>query len=89
MEILLEQESNLTTLAALSSAIAVKSDNGHAVNISRHVQTDIAAIKASPNEVLDFKQIPGAFNNLPVCEPVEIYFKDIAFYAQKMFSQSE
>lgn len=88
MNVLLEQESNLSTIAALSSAVVVKSDNNHSM-INCHVQTDIA--KGSSDDILDFQHVPeGAFHQLPtVCEPVEIYFKDLSYSVQKMFSNSE
>lgn len=87
MNILLEQESNMNTIAALSTMAVLKTDNNHTTVISRQVQTDI--VKGGLDG-LDFKREPlnGAFQNLPPCDPVEIYFKDLSYSVQKMFSKS-
>lgn len=86
MDILIEQESSLTTIAALSIAALKTDKNLTAVN--RQVQTDF--IKGVGSGILDFKSVPlnGAFNNLPPADPVEIYFKDLSYSVQKMFSKS-
>lgn len=81
MEILLEQESNLNTIAALSAVAVAKTDNNRTV-VSRQVQTDIT--KGAKNGSTNL----GTFNNLPPCEPLEIYFKDLSYSVQKMFSKS-
>lgn len=85
MDILIEQEANMNTIAALSIA-ALKTDKNQTV-MNRQVQTDI--VKGFGLEVLDFKSVPvnGAFNNLPPADPVEIYFKDLSYSVQKMFSK--
>lgn len=85
MDILLEQESSLNTIAALSTIAVLKTDNNHTA-INRQVQTDI--VKGASDSI-DFKSTPlnGAFNNLPECDPVEIYFKDLSYSVQKMFSK--
>jgi hypothetical protein len=85
MDILLDQETNMNTIAALSTIAVSKTDNNHFIN--RHVQTDI--VKGA-SDSLDLKDVPmnGSFNNLPPCDPVEIYFKDLSYSVQKMFSKS-
>ena len=85
MDILLEQESSLNTIAALSTIAVLKTDNNHAA-VSRQVQTDIVR---GASDVLDYQNTPlnGAFNNLPACDPVQIYFKDLSYSVQKMFSK--
>ncbi|CRK90572.1 CLUMA_CG004274, isoform A [Clunio marinus] len=86
MDILLEQESNMNTLAALSTIAVSKTDSNHTA-INKHVQTE--SVKRTP-DVDDFKNAPaGAFNNLPPLEPVEIYFKDLSYSVQKMFSKTK
>lgn len=81
MDILIEQESNLNTIAALSTIAVMKTDNNH-VAIPRTPSTEAV-------EMSDMKSAANcAFNNLPPCEPVTIYFKDLSFTAQKMFSKS-
>lgn len=85
MDILLEQESKLNTIAALSTIAVMKSDNNHTV-INRQVQTDIVKGGA---DIVDLKSAPGAMNNLPPSDPVEIYFKDLSYSVQKMFSKSK
>lgn len=86
MDILIEQESNMTTIAALSTIAVMKTDNIHTA-INRQVQTDI--VKGG-SDILDFKSEPtiGAMQNLPPADPVEIYFKDLSYSVQKMFSKS-
>lgn len=87
MDILIEQESNMSTIAALSIA-ALKTDKNQTA-INRQVQTDI--VKGVGLELLDFKSGPanGAFDNLPPADPVEIFFKDLSYSVQKMFSKSK
>lgn len=84
MDILIDQETNMNTIAALSTIAVSKTDNNHTA-INQYVQTDIVKGAA------DLKEIPtlGSFNNLPPCEPVEIYFKDLSYSVQKMFSKSK
>lgn len=86
MDILIDQETNMNTIAALSTIAVLKTDNNHTA-INRHVQTDI--VKGAFDS-LDLKDVPtsGSFNNLPPCDPVEIYFKDLSYSVQKMFSKS-
>lgn len=86
MDFLLEQESNMNTIAALSTVAVMKTDNIHTA-INRQVQTDI--IKGA-SDIVDFKSEPtlGAMHNLPPADPVEIYFKDLSYSVQKMFSKS-
>lgn len=82
MDILLEQESNMSTIAALSAIAVSKTDNNNTA-INGQVQTDI--VKSAS----DFNNNPplnGAFNNLLTCDPVHIYFKDLTYAVQKMFS---
>lgn len=83
MDILIEQE-NMNTIAALSTIAVSKTDKTH-IAINRHVQTDI--VKGATVEVQNLP-INDSFNNLPPCDPVEIYFKDLSFTVQKMFSKS-
>lgn len=87
MDILIEQEANLNTIAALSTIAVSKTDNNRSA-INRHVQTDI--IKGAMDS-LDMKDVPNSasFHNLPLCDPIEIYFKDLSYSVQKMFSKSE
>lgn len=87
MDILLEQESNMTTIAALSTIAVSKTDNNH-TTANTHVPTDTVK---SALEVGDFRDSPlhGAFDNLPPCDPVEIYFRDLSYSVQKMFSKSQ
>jgi hypothetical protein len=88
MNILLEQESNMSTLAALSTVAVLKTDNNHAASfISRQVQTDI--VKGG-HDAVDLKRdlLNGSFQNMPPCDPVEISFKDLSYSVQKMFSKS-
>lgn len=81
MDILLEQESNLNTIAALSTIAVMKTDNNHTA-INRQVSSGVV-------EMSDMKNAANhAFNNLPPCEPIEIYFKDLSYSIQKMFSKS-
>jgi hypothetical protein len=86
----MEQESNLNTIAALSMS-AMKADNNHTA-INKHVQTEY--VKGSMDAtVIDYQHSPSAiraaFHNMPVCEPIEISFKDVSYSVQKMFSKSE
>lgn len=90
MDIMLEQESNLNTIAALSMS-AMKTDNNQAA-INRHVQTEFT--KGSMDSTsIEFQNSPtsvrAAFHNLPPCDPIEISFKDVSYSVQKMFSKSE
>ena len=84
MDILIDQESNMNTIAALSSIAVSKTDKTHLVN--RYVQTDI--IKGALDSIELRNQPYESFNNLPPCDPVEIYFKDLSYSVQKMFSKS-
>lgn len=86
MDILLDQETSLNTIAALSTIAVMKTDNNHTV-VNRQVQTDI--VKGALDN-LDFKSAPhnASFDNLPPAEPIEIYFKDLSYSVQKMFSKS-
>lgn len=91
MEIMLEHEANLSTLAALSATISVKSDNNNTA-INRHVQTDIVKGVTSNGATvqMDFEHSPiGAFQNLPAVNSAEIYFKDLSYFVQKPFSKSK
>lgn len=89
MEIMLEHEANLSTLAALSATISVKSDNNNTA-INRHVQTDIVKGVSSNGATVDFDHSPiGAFQNLPAVNSAEIYFKDLSYFVQKPFSKSK
>lgn len=83
MDILLDQESNLNTIAALSTIAVMKSSDNNHTAIHRHVQTDI--VKGA-DDLMD--EPIGAFDNLQPCNPVEIYFKDLSYSVQKMFSKS-
>lgn len=99
MDILLEQESNMNTIAvlALSNAI-VKPEN--TINNNHHVQiqtenmatTPTDAVKSSMDAVaLECEQptVKAAFHNLPPCDPIEISFRDVSYSVQKMFSKRE
>ncbi|CAO1378523.1 unnamed protein product [Diamesa serratosioi] len=90
MEIMLEHEANLSTLAALSATISVISDNNNTA-INRHVQTDNVINRVSSNgTTVDFENSPiGAFQNLPVVNSAEIYFKDLSYFVQKPFSKNK
>jgi 2-phospho-L-lactate transferase/gluconeogenesis factor (CofD/UPF0052 family) len=89
MELIIE-ESNMNTIAALSMT-AMKSDNK--INaINKHVQTEY--VKGSMDAtVIDYQHSPSAvraaFHNMPVCDPIEISFKDVSYSVQKMFSKSK
>lgn len=85
MDILLEQESKMNTIAALSTIAVMKTDNSHTA-VNRQVQTDI--VKGA-SDIVDFKSEPtiGAMHSLPCADPVEIYFKDLSFTVEKMFSK--
>lgn len=88
MDIMIDQDSSMNTIAALSTIAVMKSDNNNSASvINRQVQTDI--VKGA-SDVLDFKRAPTieAFDNLPPAEPIEIYFKDLSYTVQKMFSKS-
>lgn len=87
MDILIDQEANMSTIAALSTIAVSKTDNNHTA-INRQVQTDIVKGGALDSP-LDFKSSPtiGAFDNLAPCDPVEIYFKDLSYVVEKMFSK--
>lgn len=86
---MLEHEANLSTLAALSATISVKSDNNNTA-INRHVQTDIVKGVSSNGATVDFEHSPiGAFQNLLAVNSAEIYFKDLSYFVQKPFSKSK
>jgi hypothetical protein len=88
MNVLLEQETNMSTIAALSTIAVLKTDNNHAASyISRQVQTDV--VKGGFSDDLKRDPLNGSFQNMPPCDPVEIYFKDLSYSVQKMFSKSE
>lgn len=87
MEILLEQEAKLNTIAALSSIAVAKTDNTRTV-ASQYVQTDIVKGGGDDDGTKNFS-ITAAFNNLPPCSPVNISFKDIKYTVRKPFSKSE
>jgi hypothetical protein len=72
----------IDTIGVLSTINVIKTDNNNT-----NIKTDI--VKDAP-EVLSFKSAPaaGAMQNLPPCSPLEIYFKDLSFSVQKMFSKS-
>jgi hypothetical protein len=84
MDIIIDQETNMNTIAALSTIAVSKTDNTRAA-INRQVQTDIVKGTA-----VELQNLPAydSFNNLPPCDPIEIYFKDLSFTVQKMFSKS-
>ncbi|XP_070504951.1 ATP-binding cassette sub-family G member 1-like [Chironomus tepperi] len=87
MDPILQQDTALNTIAALSMS-AMKADNNHTA-INKHVQTEY--IKGSV-DATDYANSPSAvraaFFNLPVCEPIEISFKDVSYCVQKMFSKT-
>lgn len=85
MDILIEQETKMNTIAALSTIAVSKTDKTH-ITINRHVQTDIVKGAA-----VEMQNLPtnDSFNNLPPCDPIEIYFKDLSYTVEKMFSKSE
>lgn len=88
MDIIIDHDTNMNTIAALSTMAVMKTDNNNSASaINRQVQTDI--VKGA-SDALDFKQAPTieAFDNLPPADPIEIYFKDLSFTVQKMFSKS-
>lgn len=87
MDILLEQETNMNTIAALSSIAVNKTDNNYAA-ISRQVQTENGKVASDVDDIKAEISSDGAFDNLPPAEPVEIYFKDLSYSVQKMFSKS-
>lgn len=87
MEILLEQETKLNTIAALSTIAVAKTDNTKNV-ASQYVQTDIAKGTGDDDGMKNFS-IAAAFNNLPPCNPVNISFKDIKYTVRKPFSKSK
>lgn len=86
MEILLEQEAKLNTIAALSSIAVAKSDNTRSV-VSQYVQTDIVKGGGDDDGTKQNFSITAAFNNLPPCNPVNISFKDIKYTVRKPFSK--
>lgn len=86
MDIIIEQETSLNTIAALSTIAVMKTDNNQTA-VSRQVQTD--AVKGAPSSVLERTPTRGAFDNLPPCDPIDVYFKDLSYSVQKMFSKSE
>lgn len=98
MDIILEQESSMNTIAALTLS-TMKADNNHtAINSNQHVQTEyiattpLDAVKSSIDAItLECEQplIRAAFHNLPPCDPIEISFKDVTYSVQKMFSKSK
>lgn len=86
----MEQETtNLNTIAALSIS-AMKADNNHTA-INKHVQTEY--VSSMDVTTIEFQNSPSAvraaFHNMPICEPLEISFKDVSYSVQKMFSKSE
>lgn len=95
MDIILEQETNMNTIAALAlSNAAVKSDNTRHVLIQTEsmATTPSKAEKGSTDAVaLECEQptVRAAFHNLPPCDPIEISFKDVSYCVQKMFSKRE
>lgn len=89
MEILLEQEANLNTIAALSSIAVAKTSDNSKNSVSQYVQTDISKGTADDDGTRNFTSISAAFNNLPPCNPVNISFKDIMYTVRKPFSKSE
>lgn len=97
MDIILEQESNMNAIAALTLS-AIKADNNHNAINNHHVPLEY--ITTEPSEAkkssidataLECEQpiVKAAFQNLPPCDPVEISFKDLSYSVQKMFSKSE
>jgi hypothetical protein len=86
MEILLEQEANLNTIAALSSIAVAKTSDNTKTAVNQYVQTDIS--KGTDDDGMrNFTSISAAFNNLPPCTPVNISFKDIKYTVRKPFSK--
>lgn len=94
---MLEQESNMTTIAALTLS-AMKADNNSTAINNQHVQTEYItttpsnAVKGSIDATtLECEQplVKAAFHNLPPCDPIEISFKDVSYSVQKMFSKSK
>jgi hypothetical protein len=89
MDIVIEQETSLTTLAALSiSAKTATGDEKSANNQSEKIEY----LKSSMDDTLS--QLPNptakgcvAFFNMPVCDPIEISFKDLSYSVQKLFSK--
>lgn len=81
------EETNFTTIAALSASINCKSDNSHSM-INQHVQTEKDFTKRQSTVSTDGVN-NSAFQNLPSCVPVDIQFKDISYHIQKAFSKSE
>ena len=81
----------MNTIAALSMTASMKADN-HTAVIHKNVQTEYSKDPAD-TVTLDFQKSPtavrAAFHNLPVCDPIEISFKDLSYSVQKMFSKSE
>lgn len=90
MDLIMEQESNLNTIAALSMT-AMKADNNHTA-VNKQVQMDY--VKGSVDAaVIDYENSRSAareaFQCMPLCDPIEISFKDVSYSVQKMFSKSE
>jgi hypothetical protein len=91
MDIIIEQESSLTAIAALSIS-ASKADSDQKV---ANVQCEkIEYTKYAVDDVMSEMQnsptngcVP--YFNMPVCEPMEITFKDLSYSVQKLFSKSE
>ena len=84
---LVMEETNFSTLAALSASINCKSDTKYS-QVNQHVQTEKDYTKrqsiVSSDEVNN-----SAFQNLPSCSPVDIQFKDLSYHVQRAFSKSE
>lgn len=84
MNALFEQEANMNTIAALSTIAVMKTDKNHAV-INKQIQTDIVKVVS---DVSEFKSEPS-MGALPPATPMDLYFKDLTFTVEKMFSKSE
>lgn len=81
MDLILEQESNMNAIAALTlSAIKADANNHH---------TDYITITPKDTNECEEPAIRAAFHNLPPCDPIEISFKDLSYSVQKMFSKSK
>jgi hypothetical protein len=94
MDIILEQETNMNTIAALalSGAAVNKPDNRHVqIQTESMATTPSKAEKGSTDDAvaLECEQptVRAAFHNLPPCDPIEISFKDVSYCVQKMFSR--
>lgn len=101
MDIILEQETSMNTIAALAlSGATVKADNTTINNrrVQDFIQTESMATTPSKPEkgstdavALECEQptVRAAFDNLPPCDPIEISFRDVSYCVQKMFSKRE